>query len=281
MRFMSQHLWQTLLYLRRRFIDEGFTYRAASLAYTTLLGLVPLTIIGFEILSLFPIFKGVGEQLQAIILNNFVAAAAATISVHLEIFLDHASALSWANLIILVVVGLLMMYNVNQAFNAVWRVRRRIYLSFSFVIYLLVLLLTPIVLGLLLILGTVAVKYSHLAAWLNLPIVQLPLLFVLRFVLVFATFTILNWVLPSCKVAFRHAAYGGLITTVLFEIAKAGFGFYLDHFPTYRLIYGALATVPIFFVWLYVAWIIILLSALITEFIAHGLPNSAAKFRSY
>ncbi len=265
------------VYLCHRYFHEGFSYRAASLAYATLLAMVPLMMIGFRILSIFPFFQGVGIQLQKIILSNFVASSAEVISKHLDDFLKNIGELSTVNIIFLVLVALLMIYNINAAFNSVWHAKRRLHFSFSFLIFLVVLLVSPIVLGGVLVLGSFFTKLPYFNQFGAIAYVQKPIFFILPHVLIFLTFTLFNWVLPSCRVRLSHAAVGGLITTVIFELAKFGFTVYISHVPTYRLLYGTMATVPIFLVWLYVSWMIILLGALITNLVAVGIRNELLK----
>ncbi len=262
-----------VVYLYRRFVDDGLTTRAASLAYTTLLSLVPLMIIGFSVLSLFPRFRGLGEEIQKFIIANFVAQSADVITKYLDAFLLNVTRLSIMNLIFLAIVAVLMMYNINRAFNAVWRAEHRFRFTLSFLVYFIVLLVSPIVLGGLVVLGTFLAHVSFIGDVVKAPYVRKPLFFILPYVLTFITFTIFNWVLPSCKVRLLHAAIGGLLSMLLFQLAKYGFTVYLTHFPTYRLLYGALATIPIFLIWLYVSWTIILLGTLVTNVLAYGVPK--------
>jgi membrane protein len=86
-----------------------------------------------------------------------------------------------------------------------------------------------------------------------------------------ASFTILYLTLPNCPVKVRHALCGGFVAMVLFAWAKFGFSWYLVNFPSYELLYGALATIPIFLLWLYLTWIIILLGAIVSYVIANGI----------
>ena len=97
------------------------------------------------------------------------------------------------------------------------------------------------------------------------------ILFILANVLNIILFTGLNWVLPAVRVPFRAALIAGIVTDILFEIAKYGFSIYIYHVATYRLLYGALATVPVFLIWLYVSWITILFGTLIGHFSVVGI----------
>lgn len=269
-------IYWAVAHLANRYFREGFTYRAASLAYTTLLAIVPLTMLTFAILSWFPFFNGIAEQLQNLILQNFVASSAELISQHLSHFLKNINALSWYNILFLALVGLLMIYNINRAFRQVWRSQPQLNMPISIAIYFIFLLASPVVLGGVIVLGTFALRLFALNN-MFLHFFQKEILALMRQSLVLIVFTLFNWILPFCRVKFRHALLGGLIATVLFESAKWAFVAYLNHFSDYHLVYGAVAFLPVFLVWLYVSWTIILLSALITNLIAHGLPNYVEK----
>ena len=264
-------------YLYQRFVKEGCTYRAAALAYTTLLSLVPLMIISFSILSLIPHFVEMGHKIQQFILANFVAASANVIAQHLTIFMQNVRHLSITTLAFLAGTALLLMYNINRAFNAIWHTEPHFHFTISFLLYSLVLLASPILIGAVMLLGTVLVRLPWIASIIQMPYVAEPLFFLLPYVLIFLVFTTLNWLLPACTVRVWHALLGGGITTVLFELARYGFTVYLTHFPTYRLVYGALATVPVFLVWLYVSWTIILLGVVVTKVVAEGIPEFCSK----
>ena len=265
---------RVIAYFYHRFVGDGLTTRAAALAYTTLLSLVPLMIIGFSILSLFPRFESLGQEIQKFILSNFVAASANVIASHLDLFLKNIGQLSIFNLIFLAIIAILMMYNINRAFNAVWHAEHHFRFTISFLVYSLVLLASPLVLGGVLVLGTFLIKIPFINNIIATPYVYKPVFFLLPYVLTFLTFTVFNWVLPSCKVRLSHAAAGGLFSMVLFELAKYGFTVYLTNFSTYRLLYGALATIPLFLIWLYASWTIILLGTLMTNVIAKGISDS-------
>lgn len=256
------------VYFRQRFSEDGCSYRSASLAYTTLLAIVPLGIISFGILSLFPYFKGVGKQIEQFVLANFVAESAAAVTKQFTFFMSNVHRLSVINVLFLAIVALMLMYNINRAFNAIWHAEKHFHFTLSFIVYSLVLLFSPI------IVASFALLEPFIA---QIPYIAAPLFFLIPPVLIFSIFTVMNWVLPSCRVRLLHAAIGGFISTVLFELAKYGFKVYLTHFPTYRLVYGALAAIPIFLIWLYVSWLTILLGALVANIMATGIPGKYLK----
>lgn len=262
---MLTRITQIITYTFRRYWKEGFAYRASALAYTSLLSIVPLAIISLGVLSIFPIFSGVGEKLQHWILENFVANSVPTISQYLTNFARHVRLLSMTNIAFLVVVAVSMMSTISQTFNAIWQVKRGFNNGLSLLIYLLVVLLSPLCLGGAMVLGSVFIKLPLISTFIGLSVVHQPLFLLLPFVLTFLTFTVFNGMLPACRVKLRYAAIGGLVSTVLFEMAKYIFAFYLVHFETDELLYGALATIPIFLLWLYCSWTIILIGGLVSK----------------
>ena len=245
------------LYVLKMFFKDDCANRAASLAYTTLLSLVPIVMITFWILSLFPAFSGIGDILKQFIVKNFVAHSAHVISTQLDQFLLQMRKLSWGTLLALAIVSILMIYEMVNAFNSIWQVKsKNIALSFSF--YSLVLLFTPIVFGIFIVFISYLSTLPFFSEW---AFLEKPLFSVLPYLTAFILFTFFNWALPSCTVPLRNAAVAGFITMVLFEIVKYIFGLYMSYFPTYKVIYGALAAIPIFLLWIYTSWVIILLGA--------------------
>lgn len=257
--------WRFLVYLYDRFFDDHCAGRAAALAYATLLSIVPLMLISFYILSFFPALQGSGKQFESFILNNFVASSASVISQHLQTFETRIQVLSLTNLVFLGVVSVLLIYNMVCAANEVWHVKMHRYLALSFVFYVLILLLAPIVFGVLLLFSSYLTTLPVFSRVAQMQFIKQPILYFFPIGIEWLVFTAYNWILPSCRVRLRFACLAGFVTMILFEVAKWGFVQYLTYFPTYQLVYGALATIPIFLVWIYVSWTIVILGCLICQ----------------
>jgi membrane protein len=256
---------KALYYLIARFMREGYSYRAASLVYATLLALVPLMVVVFSILSLFDFFSGLWSQVQQLILTNFIPAVAQNISLYLQDIIKNFQALSLLNLVFLFITCLLLLYNISIAFDRIWRVQKRKNHLLTFSIYFTLILLLPVLIGLVLISTAWLVSISLISTLMvRLWMIQRLILLLTPYSILFLLFTFLNWILPTCHVRLRDAAVGGLVTTVLFECAKNIFVLYVKHFPTYQILYGALAIFPIFLLWLYIAWMIILFGGMIS-----------------
>lgn len=240
----------------RHFIDDDCPYRASALAFTTLLAIVPLMSVGLSILSTFPVFQNLAGPVQDFIFANFVPATGKIIQNYLQVFAKQVSKLSIIGVSFLFIVALLVMYTVESAMNKIWRISSSRHGIPAFLLYWAILSLAPFLLGL-----SLAVS----SYFLSLPFIanhDTPsLLSSLPFIFSLAGFTFLYVIVPNCPVRLLHGLCGGVIAALLFESAKIAFGYYLAHYHTYQLLYGAFATVPIFFVWIYWVWIITLLGA--------------------
>lgn len=249
-----------LLYLARQFRADQGSLNAAALTYTTLFAVVPLMTVTYTILASVPTFSQVGLQLEDMIFENFLPATGIAVREHLSGFANQAKTLTGLGIGFLVVTAYLMMKTIEAAFNRIWRVERSRQGMSSFLLYWAVLSLGPLLLGL----GFVLTSYIA-----SLPFIsdatayagQVGLLKLLPLVTSTAAFTLLYSAVPNCPVPFKHALVGGFVVAMIFEGAKQGFTFFVTQFPSYQLIYGAFAAVPLFLVWIFISWMIVLLGA--------------------
>lgn len=246
---LMRHVW-------KHFKEDRLFEEAASLSYTSLLALVPLLAVTFGVISIFPVFSEWAGQLQHFVFSNFVPAAGETIRNYMETFLASVSGLTLLGTVVLIVTALLLMFRIEVAFNKIWRVSEARTLTNRIVMYWAVLTLCPIMIG-----ASVALGAQNLLAAFNLQegvpqwLQQLGI-----FALMWMAFAVIFLLVPNRKVKFRDAMAGAFLTAVLFEVAKAGFVAYVSN-ANYAVIYGALATVPIFLFWLYLVWSVILFGA--------------------
>lgn len=245
--------------------------RAAAMSYATLLSIVPLMAVALSILAAFPVYQEIGKKMQDIIFANFVAGSADVVQQHLQTFANQAAKLSATGLFILLVTAVLMVFNMESAFNAIWRVKERRHGVTAFLIYWAVLTLLPIL---------IAVGFAISTYLMSLPYIQsttasikLPFAIAFPYLLTWAAFSFLYLTLPNRKVRLRHALPGAFVAMVFFEFAKYAFTLYILYFPTYELVYGALAGVPIFLFWVYLSWLIILFGAVISHVLGRDLNS--------
>lgn len=257
--------WQFIHYVFVRFINDDGFYRASALTFTTLLAIVPLMFVMISILSAFPVSQQLDQEIQDFIFANFVPTTGESIKVYLLEFVQKAGNLSWLGILFLVVTAVLMLFTIEQAFNHIWHVKRRRHGIATFMLYWAILTLSPILLGISFAISTYLLslpEVTNAAAWLGITEI---LLSAMVFVLVWLVFAIIYITIPNCQVPVRHGFIGGLVSAVLYEIVRNGFVFYISHFSTYQLIYGALAVIPVFLLWVYLLWLIILFGAVLTQ----------------
>jgi membrane protein len=247
-----------------RFHQDGCTSRAASLAFTTLLSIVPLLTVSFFLLTLLPISQKLAATIQNFVFQNFVPASAEIIQYHLTQFVHHTSKLSAIGTLFLFATAILMVFNLERAFNIIWRAKKQRSFLSAFVMYWAVLTLTPILIGLGLAISTYLFSLPLISTAARVLGLKEIIFIATPYISTFVAFTVLYLAVPNCKVSWRYALIGGFVATILFELAKLAFVLYITHFPVYRLLYGALSAIPIFLVWIYLCWLIILFGAVVT-----------------
>lgn len=247
-----------------RFTEDRCLEVAASLTYTTLLALVPLITVALAIVTAFPVFgaftSGVDDWLARNVLPQQISSA---ITTYVAQFAAKAANLTAVGIVFLAVTALLMMLTIDQALNGIFRVHRERSIAQRLLIYWAVLTLGPILIGVSLTMTSYLVSIS-LGLAKGVPLVGELLLLLVPILLTSAAITLLYLWVPNRRVHLRHAVIGGLLAGILFELMKRGFGFYVTRFPTYTAVYGAFAAVPIFLVWLYFSWVVVLLGATVT-----------------
>ena len=237
---------------------------AGDLTYTTLLSIVPLAAVTLALLTAFPVFaQWTGKVDQLIMRDLLPEAAGEAITAYLGQFASNAAHLTVLGLAVLVVTSLMLMMTIERAFNQIFRVARERPVAQRLLIYWTVLTLGPILIGASLSMTSYLVSTS-LGLVRGLPIAGEALLRGAPVLLTCVALTLLYLLVPNRHVRVRHALIGGFIAGIVFELMKRAFALYIAHFPTYTLIYGAFAAVPIFLVWLYFSWVTVMLGASIT-----------------
>jgi membrane protein len=253
----------------RRFRDERATQTAGSLAYTSLLSMVPLLTVALSVASAFPVFENAVESLQNFLFENVLPDAPGVNAVidQIDTFMRNTGKLTAIGIIGFMVTAVMLMLTIDNALNRIFRVQRRRSVLQNIFIYWAILTLAPVLIGVSLSMTTMALAASVGSVYL------VPFLFTC------VALSILYGVVPARRVEIRHAVAGGIVAGIGFEVAKRAFALYLQQVPTYALIYGAFATIPIFLVWLYVSWVVVLAGAVFTAMLPayHAKPETQMK----
>jgi membrane protein len=251
--------WGKLLW--QRIDQDNMTTLAGNLAYVSLLSLVPFIAVVFALFAAFPMFSDVSVQLRHFIFSNFIPATGDIIQRYIEQFVANSSKMTAVGACGLIVTALLLMNAVDSALNTIWRstrIRPKIY---SFAVYWMILTLGPLLAGASLAISSYLLSLRW-ATGFNSVIDEVLRIFPL--LLSWLSFWLLYSIVPTTRVPVRDALIGSLVAALLFELGKKGFALYITMFPSYQLIYGVLAVIPILFVWVYWTWCIVLLGAEIT-----------------
>ena len=251
-------------YLLQRYQDDRCSEIAAALVYMSLFALVPLLTLVYSISTAIPTATDIQAQLQQFLVDNLLPEASQDVANYLTSFSEQAKNLTGVGIAILATTAVLMLRNVERAFNNIWRNRENRNVVSSVLLYWAVLSLAPILIGLGIGIKAYLFAAAHAVEGIDVLGVSSALLSLLPFVLGILGVTALYMAVPNCAVPFRHAIFGGLFVAVTFTAAKALFTAAIAN-SSYALIYGAFAAVPIFLLWLYITWTIILLGAIVVH----------------
>jgi membrane protein len=246
----------------QRFNEDRCMQIAASLTYTTLLALVPLLTIALTVISAFPVFDEMSVVLQAFVLENLLPQSAEVIANYTREFTANAARLTAVGVGFLSVTAILLLITIDRAFNDIWRVRHPRPLVQRVVVYWTLLTIGPVLIGASLSITSWLVAQSVQFVRV-IPGAAVVLLTLVPFVLTSLALALLYLTMPNRRIAVRDALVGGFIAGLAFEVMKRGFAFYITSFPTYRLVYGAFATVPLFLMWVYLSWLVVVFGAVV------------------
>ena len=264
-RHRPRAVWEFLVALVKRFLEVRATQTAGSLAYTTLLALVPVFTVAIAIATAFPVFEEWIASLRQFIVQNVLpdTPAAKVVAEQVYSFTHNVGRLTAIGVAGFAVTAVLLMLTVDNALNRIFRVQRRRSVVQSVFIYWGLITLGPLLAG-----GSLSGVYFALhspAGAVAHGLVADALARLVPLVFTCGALVLLYGVVPARPVNWRHALLGGLLAGLVFELAKRGFALYLSRVPTYTLIYGAFATIPVFLVWLYVSWLVVLGGAILTS----------------
>ncbi len=276
----ATHLLRFCYRVMQRFVADKCIQRASALAYASLLAIVPLVALGFSVFTSFQAFDAIAASVRDALLEYLLPTSQQAVQEYLGSVTSKTTALSVFGIIGLLFTATALLNTVEEAFNSIWRISRdRAWFS-KFVTFWATLTLAPILIG-----ASISIT-SYFAA---LPVLRhvaegatvishIP--FVLPWLMSSLALTTLYMVLPNTNVPFRYAIVGGLVGGALFEATKFGFAFYVTHIANYEKLYGALSTLPIFLIWLYLVWVIVLIGAEIAFCLQHP-EQSHRKHSSY
>jgi membrane protein len=269
--------WPTALTLRERFREDRLGLSASSLTFTTTIALVPFFTVALAVFTAFPMFGKLQAGVQAWLVQSLVPdAIARQVLGYLTQFAGKASRLGSVGLAVLLVTALALVLTIDRTLNGIWRVRRVRPLGQRVLIYWAAITLGPLLLAASLSTTSYVLSASRGVVG-ALPGGLGVLLDLFEFVMVAVALTALYRYVPNTPVRWAHALAGGLYGALGLEIAKRLLAWYLSLVPTYSAVYGAFATLPILLVWIYIAWVIVLLGAVIAAYLPSLLAGASRR----
>ncbi|WP_229210473.1 YihY family inner membrane protein [Duganella sp. CF517] len=252
-----------VLFAHRRLREESLPQVAGSLTFTTVFALVPLLTIALAIFTTFPLFNTFRTSLEAYFVQSVMPKSiSTTILNYLTLFASKATRLSAVGAVALIMTSIAMMNLIERVFNRIWRVRGERSWTRRILVYWAIITLGPLLIGVSLTLSS-QVFMATVDLFGRVPVLGAIIYTVASLALTTAGFTLLYLAVPNRDVDWQDAAWGGLVAGLAFELAKRGFAIFITQFPTYSKIYGALAALPLFLLWVYVSWVITLIGALL------------------
>lgn len=263
-----RHAWNFTRFVVRHFLKDDCRQQAMVLTYTTLFAVVPIMTVTFTVLSAIPSMQHVSMDVQSFVFRHFIPSTGNMVQQRLQEFSAQAGHLTFVGIAMLVVTALMMLVTIEKSFNHIWMVREERKGVINFLRYWAVLSLGPVLLGAGFAISSYITSmqvFSSAASALNSVI---PLMRLLTFVFTALAFTLLYVAVPNCKVPVTAGFAGGLFAAFLFEMAKHGFAIFISGFSSYQLVYGAFAALPLFLIWIYLSWCIILLGVEVSRALA-------------
>jgi membrane protein len=257
-------LWRRTQYLFSRFNADRCSENSAALTYMSLFALVPLLTVVYTMASAIPAFQGLEVQVQAFMFENLMPDTNSEIRGYLDEFSQQAKNLTGPGIVFLVVTAVLMLRNIEKAFNQIWRASENRSPVSSFMLYWAVLSLSPVTIGLALALSTYLSSFAHVLEDYDVIGMQAFLLKIAPLALSTAGFSLIYVAVPNCRVPFKHCLVGGFIAAGAFHIARSIFTDLVVG-SNYTFIYGAFAAVPLFLLWIYLSWNIVLMGGILVH----------------
>lgn len=252
-----------IIFLFRRAQNDTIFRVSASLSYTSLIAIVPLFAIGLAIFSAFPGFNAIKEQFQEFLIKNFVPDIEQEISHYFVDFLNATAQMTTIGVIGLVITSILMLSTIENSLNFIFKVYKPRNIKTKITLYWTVITLGPLLLGAAFSLRS---YLFTLQKFMPEDIVTSPFFLsdLLPNLITMLTLVMVYVLVPNKKVKVTNAVIGALVAVILFWFLRKGFGLIILKSATYKTIYGALATLPIFLIWMYLAWAVVIFGAVVT-----------------
>jgi membrane protein len=243
----------------KNFSHDRIFLGAGSLAFQTLLSIVPILAVILSILNVFTVFAPFKRSIEDFLVQNFAPGSGALLNQYLSDFIGKTASVPVLGGIFLFIIALFLISTVDHTLNEIWEVHAPRKVLQGFTLYWTVLTLGPVLIGS----SLAASSYVWYTVFTEGPLLEVKtrLLSYFPFINSILAFFLLYMLVPNRRVRFSHAFSGAVLAAVLFELSKRWFAFYITHIATFEHIYGALSVIPMLFFWIYLSWIVVLTGA--------------------
>lgn len=246
-------------YFVSRVRRDSIGLEASSLAFTSILALIPALTVVLALFAMVPSFRGVRDALKKFASQNLMPVFSETVNNYVGALVAHAGKLTLTSTIAFFIISLLLVRSVDFSLNRIWRGGRRKF-GQTVAIYWTLLTLGPLAVGLIIWLTSRVIAYAaHSGGVVGIPL--LVAYFVFPVIIEIIVIAALYIVVPAVQVRFQDALLGAVFVTVLLEISKKIFSVFVLNFANYKMVYGAFAALPVMMIWIYINWWIVLLGA--------------------
>ena len=249
-----------LVFLTGRARNDTILRVSSSLSYTSLIALVPLLSIALAIFSAFPVFADVREQIQEVILKNFIPTIEDDIKQYLNTFINATAQLTTVGVAGLAITAILLLSTIENSFNFIFKVTKPRHIATKITLYWTVITLGPLLLGAAWSLRGYLYTLQTYVDHTNFSTITNMLPALLNFLILVMIYILV----PNRKVNIFHASIGAITSVMLFWVMRKFFGLMILSNATYKTLYGALAALPIFLVWMYLVWAVVIFGAVVT-----------------
>jgi membrane protein len=252
--------WVEVRWYFQQMVDQFLTHdclsSAGTLTYTTLFAIVPLITVGYSIFSIIPQADAVERIIEDFLFQNLIPNSGAVVQEKLLEFSARTRELTWISFLFLFVTAFMMLMTIEKTFNKVWHVPEARSGLQRLLVYWAVLTLAP---TFLIVAGFISLYFASLTFLTELNTFGLGEMLLSQAPKLFMTvaFTVIYYAVPNCDVPLKHAFAGGVLTMVCFVSMMWGFGKLAPQL-SFNAIYGAFAAVPIFLLWIYLVWVLVL-----------------------
>ena len=260
-------------YVLRHYFNDDCNLRAAALTYTSLFAIVPLLTVMYTVLALVPYFQGFNDQIETFLFSHLLPSSGQEVQTYLHHFTRQAQQLTGIGIAFLAITAWLMLQSIEESFAVIWKSAHKRRRLRSFIMHWVTLSLGPVLISATIIVITYIASLEIISDFNGTLLPPSSLVIFIPYALITLAFSVVYSVIPNAHVPLKHAVSGGILTTLGFELSRSLFT-QLMGLTSIELIYGTFAAIPLFLIWVYTSWVMVLLGA---EFVhaLHSYPQQA------